>query len=134
MRNIIAYNLSQPQRPGSRQGYYRHGDIAMPLTRDFKKTVLARTVSDPAFRDELLRESVECLISGELEIGKAILRDYINATKGFEKLGGVTNKSTKNLMRMLGPKGNPQARNLFEVLALLKKTGGLRLKLALKRR
>ena len=105
----------------------------MPLIRDFKKTIQARVESDPVFRDELLREGVECLLSGELETGKAILRDYINATIGFEKLGDLTNKSSKSLMRMLGPKGNPQARNLFEVIALLQKTEGLRLKLALKR-
>jgi len=52
----------------------------MPLTRDFKKTVQARIESDPAFRDALFREGIECLLAGELETGKAILRDYINAT------------------------------------------------------
>ena len=28
----------------------------------------------------------------------------------------MTHKSPKSLMRMLGPHGNPQARNLFEML------------------
>ena len=106
----------------------------MPLTRDFKRTIRARIERDPAFRDELLREGVECFLSGELETGKTILRDYINATIGFEKLSGLTHKSAKSLMRMLGPRGNPQARNLFDVIAQLQKTGGLRLELALKRR
>ena len=32
----------------------------MPLTRDFKETVQARAVRDPAFREELLKEGVEC--------------------------------------------------------------------------
>ena len=105
----------------------------MPLTRDFKRTIQARIERDPAFRDELLREGVECLLSGELETGKAILRDYINATIGFDTLGRLTHKSAKSLMRMLGPKGNPQARNLFEVISHLQKKGGLRLELALKR-
>jgi DNA-binding phage protein len=114
------------------QAAQSQGDIAMPLTRDFKKTIQARIEKDPAFRDELLREGVECLFFGELETGKAILRDYINATIGFEKLSGLTHKSAKSLMRMLSPKGNPQARNLFAVIALLQKTGGLRLELALK--
>ena len=59
----------------------------MPITRDFKRTIQARIESDPAFRGELLREGVECLLSGDLETGKSILRDYINATIGFEKLG-----------------------------------------------
>ena len=105
----------------------------MPLTRDFKRTIQARIERDPAFRDELLREGVECLLSGELETGKAILRDYINATIGFDALGRLTHKSAKSLMRMLGPKGNPQARNLFEVISHLQKSGGLRFEVALKR-
>ncbi len=104
----------------------------MPLTRDFKETVQARIEGDPSFRDELLREGVECLLAGELETGKAILRDYINATIGFEKLSSLTHKSSKSLMRMLGPKGNPQARNLLEVVAHLQKTGGVRMELSLK--
>jgi hypothetical protein len=40
----------------------------------------------------------------------------------------VTKKSPKSLMRMLGPKGNPQARNFFEIVAYLQKKEGLRLK------
>lgn len=99
----------------------------MPLTRDFKETIQSRIQKDPAFRNELLREGVECLLSGDLETGKAILRDYINATAGFEKLSNLTHKPAKSLMRMFGPKGNPRAKNLFEVIAHLQKSGGLRL-------
>ena len=99
----------------------------MPLTRDFKETIQARIQKDPTFRKELLREGIECLLSGDLETGKTILRDYINATVGFEKLGALTHKPAKSLMRMFGPKGNPRARNLFEVISHLQKSSGLRL-------
>ena len=105
----------------------------MPLTRDFKQTVQARIARDPAYRKELLREGVECLLSGDLDTGKAILRDYINATIGFEELSDMTHTPTKSLMRMLGPKGNPQARNLFEILGHLQRAEGLQFKLSLKR-
>jgi hypothetical protein len=100
----------------------------MPLTRDFKETILARIERDPAFRDELLREGIECFLSGDLETGKSILRDYINATIGFEKLSALTNKPAKSLMRMFGSKGNPRAQNLFDVIAQLQKAGSVRLK------
>jgi putative component of toxin-antitoxin plasmid stabilization module len=63
------------------------------------------------YREELLREGVESLLAGELDAGKAILRDYINATIGFEELSRVTKRPTKSLMRMFGPAGNPQAPN-----------------------
>ncbi len=104
----------------------------MPLTRDFKQTVQARIARDPAYRKELLREGVECLLSGDLDTGKAILRDYINATMGFAELSDMTNTPSKSLMRMLGPKGNPQARNLFDVIAQLQRAEGLHFELSLK--
>ena len=101
----------------------------MPLTRNFKETIQARIKKDPAFRDALLKEGVECLLSGDLETGKTILRDYINATLGFEELSNLTQKPAKSLMRMFGPKGNPRARNLFQVIERLQTTGGIRLEL-----
>ena len=100
----------------------------MSLTRDFKETIQARIERDPAFREELLKEGVECLLSGDVDTGKAVLRDYINATIGFQELGGLIDKSPKSLMRMLGPNGNPQARNLFEVISRLQEREGLHLK------
>ena len=100
----------------------------MPLTQDFKATIQARIERDPAFREELLKEGVECLLAGDVETGKAVLRDYINATIGFQELGGLTEKSPKSLMRMFGANGNPQARNLFEVIVCLQEREGLRLK------
>jgi len=80
----------------------------MALTKDFKDTILARAQRDPAFR-------------------KALLRDYINATIGFEELSQVFDKSSKSLMRMFGPKGNPQASNLFAVIHYLREQEGIHL-------
>ena len=67
----------------------------MPLTRDFKETVQARVRSDPEFRRALLKESVESLLEGDVDTGRAVLRDYINATVGFETLGRLTGKPAK---------------------------------------
>lgn len=99
------------------------------MTRDFKETIQARVRRDPAFRRELLREGIECLLSGDVETGKAVLRDYINATVGFSELGRITQQSPKSLMRMLGPSGNPQARNLFGIVRYLQEKEKIRFKL-----
>lgn len=99
----------------------------MVLTRDFKETVQARAQSDPEFRRALLQEGIECLLAGDMETGKIILRDYINATIGFEELGSRTARSPKSLMRMFGPAGNPQARNLFEVISCIQQHEGVQL-------
>ena len=73
----------------------------MALTRDFKETIQARIERDPAFREELLKEGVECLISGDMDTGKAVLRDYINATIGFEELGSLTESRQNQLGEMI---------------------------------
>jgi hypothetical protein len=98
----------------------------MALTRDFKETIRARVKRDPGFRKALLREGIENFLSGDVETGKIILRDFINSTVGFRKLSDVTHRPAKSLMRMLGPRGNPQARNLFEIVAYLQRAEGVR--------
>jgi hypothetical protein len=104
----------------------------VPLTREFKETVQARIKRDRKYRKELLREGVECLLAGDLDTGKSILRDYVNATIGFEELSRLTKLPVKSLMRMLGRNGNPQARNLFEVIGHLQRVEGLQFELSLR--
>ena len=105
----------------------------MPLTHDFKETIQARARCDPDFRQALLREAVERLINGDLETGKAVLRDYVNATVGFQNLEKRTNIPAKCLMRMLGPKGSPSAANLSSILTALQKSEGVRFELSVRR-
>ena len=100
----------------------------MSLTHDFKETVRIRIECDPGFRETLLEEGVECLLAGDVETGKSILRDYINATVGFRELAELTDRSPKSLMRMLGPHGNPQAQNLFRIIGCLQQHEGFHLK------
>ena len=99
----------------------------MALTKYFKDTIQARAQRDSAFRKALLQEGIECLLAGDVDTGKAVLRDYINATIGFEELSEVFGKSSKSLMRMFGPKGNPQAGNLFAVIGYLQEREGVHL-------
>ena len=102
----------------------------MALTKSFKELVQKRVAAEPAFGETLLRESVDTMLSGDVDTGKAILRDYIKATIGFERLGAETGAQPKSLIRMFSPRGNPQARNLFNVLGHLQKRAGLELRVA----
>jgi putative addiction module killer protein len=99
----------------------------MAQTRSFKELVQAQVAADPAFAEALLREGIEVMLKGDIETGKTILRDYIKATVGFEKLGAATSTPPKSLIRMFGPRGNPQAKNLFSVIGYLQKRAGLHL-------
>lgn len=99
----------------------------MAITKDFKDTIQARALRDPEFRYGLLKESIEHMLNGDPITGKSLLRDYINATIGFEKLGDLIDKSPKSLMRMCSPEGNPTANNLFGILHTLQKQEGMHL-------
>jgi len=97
----------------------------MALTRDFKETVMTRAACDPEFRKALVNEAVESLLANDFDTAKAILRDYINATVGFEELALQVGTPSKSLMRMFGPRGNPQARSLLPVIAHIRKRENL---------
>ncbi|MCF6232383.1 MAG: transcriptional regulator [Rhodobacteraceae bacterium] len=92
----------------------------MPLTKDFKGTIKARAERDPEFRAGLFREAIEAMLSDDFETGKVLLRDYVNATVGFETLAKDMQKDPKSLMRMLSATGNPRANNLFAMIARLR--------------
>jgi DNA-binding phage protein len=99
----------------------------MALTRDFKQTIRDRAQADPRFRAALLSEAIELLLSGEVETGRMVLRDFINATVGFETLSAKTGMPAKSLMRMFGPNGNPRADNLFAIIRMLQDETGVQI-------
>ena len=94
----------------------------MPITREFRQTVLARAQTDRQFRQAMLTEAVNELLAGDLTAGKAMLRDYINATITFERLAKALKKPSKSLQRMLGLGGNPTAESIFGIIKVLQGT------------
>jgi len=94
-----------------------------------RKMSIVSDLKDREFRVALLAETFNAMASGDLETGKLVLREYINGTIGFVALGEALGKSPKSLMRMLGSQGNPNARNLFDMIAHLQKVEGGRLRI-----
>jgi DNA-binding phage protein len=99
----------------------------MALTKAFRETVYNRAQKDGAFRKALLTEAVNAYLGGDETTGKAVLRDVINATIGFEQLAADLRKPSKSLHRMLGPRGNPNTANFFAILQVVQKRVGVRL-------
>ena len=99
----------------------------MALTRDFKETIKARADRNLEFRNALFVEAIVLLCDGDVDTGKAVLRNYINATVGFEELAEQVGKPSKSLMRMFSAKGNPRADSLFPIIGQLQKSTGIHL-------
>ena len=104
----------------------------MALTKDFRITILERAQHDARFRESLFTEAINAYLSGDTGTGKAILRDLVNATVGFEGLAAEIKKPSKSLHRMLAPHGNPSTENFFGIVSVLQKKTRMKLRVTAK--
>ena len=101
----------------------------MPLTKSFKDTVMARAKVDKEFREALIIEATEAILEGDIDTGKSLIKDYLNATEAFSVIANQLHKDEKSLRRMLGPKGNPTLKNFIGILNACSSTEHLSLKI-----
>ncbi len=94
----------------------------MSLSRNFKHTIADRVERDPAFARAMLDEAATLFLNGEPEVARAILRDLVNATVGFEALARKTRTPSKSLHRMLSASGNPTMDNLATIFGAVRKS------------
>lgn len=85
-------------------------------TQPYKDSLKAMVEKNPHMAAEMLEDAINALLAGELDDGRLLLRQYVNATIGFPELARLTGKADKNLMRSLGPTGSPTAANLFQIV------------------
>ena len=102
-------------------------------TQDVNELLRAEMKGDPALCRETLKEAIEIFLVGEVETAKTLLRNYVLARMGFQKLAELTGKSPKNLMRMLSRTGNPQAQNLSEIIRALQAYEGVKAEIRFKK-
>jgi len=93
----------------------------MALTREFKDTVMLRAKQDPTFRQELIVEATNAFLDGDVNTGKNLLRNYLNATEALPSIAKELAQDEKSIRRMIGPKGNPTLRNFVNLLGACKK-------------
>ena len=99
----------------------------MPPTRDYRETILERARCDPKFRELMLVDGVQCLLGGEVNVATIMLRDYIEATIGYEKLGTLTSTPPESLACMFGKKGTASASDLLKVISCIQQHEGIQL-------
>jgi DNA-binding phage protein len=89
---------------------------------------MARVRRDRHFRETLFTEAINAYLAGETDEGRAILRDLVNATIGFEGLAAEIHKPSKSLHRMLAARGNPSTDNFFSIISALQKKTRVKLR------
>ncbi|WP_108126915.1 hypothetical protein [Saccharospirillum mangrovi] len=97
----------------------------MALTREFKDTVM-ELCKNADYRKELLLEALESYLEGDIVVGNSLLRDYLNGTQAFAEVANNLNMQEASLRRMVGPKGNATAKNLFSLFKVCLRREGIR--------
>lgn len=105
----------------------------MALSREFFETIKKRADRSKAFRVGMLKEAASAFITGEPDVGRIMLRDYVKATIGFEELAGRLGMKSSSVKRMLSPNGNPSSNNLAAIMEVLQEHEGVTLGVVSKR-
>ncbi|HZL43734.1 MAG TPA: transcriptional regulator [Verrucomicrobiae bacterium] len=98
----------------------------MPLTRDYKETVVTRIRGDRKFARLFHAGTIEMLLEGETAEALSRLHDLVHAELTFKQLARQTGLGEKTLHRMLNRNGNPTARNLGVILRSIAEDLGIR--------
>lgn len=96
----------------------------MALTREFKDTVM-ELCKDPKYRKALLLEALESYLEGDIVVGNSLLRDYLNGTQAFGEVARNLQMQEAGLRRMVGPRGNATAKNLFRLFKVCQDREGI---------
>ena len=68
-------------------------------SRPVRELIINSLREDTELAEEVYNEAVLCLVRGESEVTKILLRDLIHATVGFEAMAVALEKSPKSLYR-----------------------------------
>jgi len=98
----------------------------MPLTRDYKETVVTRIRRDRKFARLFFAGAIEMLLEGQATEALSRLRNLVQAELTFKQLARQTGLGEKTLHRMLNRNGNPTARNLGMIVKSIAEDLGIR--------
>jgi len=89
----------------------------MQGVRDHKSVIVKRLKNDKVFRKAYLNEALN---EGE-PVVLSMLRDAMEATRGFAKLAKKSGLARQSLYEVLSDKGNPEFGSVWKIVHLLRK-------------
>jgi len=101
----------------------------MTITKNFHDLIQKRAAMDPAFCCGLLAEAIDAMLSGEPEVAKIMLREYINATITFAVLAEEMKRPAESIQRMFAPKGNLRLREISAIMKILQQKANTKIRL-----
>ena len=86
--------------------------------RDHKAAIIERLKTDEKYRKAYLNEALN---EDEPVVVLSMLRDVVEATRGFTKLAKETGLARQSLYKVLSEKGNPEFGSVWKIVRILRK-------------
>lgn len=86
--------------------------------RDHKSAIVERLKTDESFKKAYLNEALN---EDEPAVVLSMLRDIVDATRGFTKLAKETGLARQSLYKVLSEKGNPEFGSVWKIVRILRK-------------
>ena len=83
--------------------------------RDHKSAIVERLKNDERFRKAYLSEALN---EDEPAVVLSMLRDIVDATRGFTKLAKETGLARQSLYKVLSDKGNPEFGSVWKIVRI----------------
>ncbi len=86
--------------------------------RDHKSAIIEHLKTNENFRKAYLNEALN---EDEPAVVLSMLRDIVDATRGFTKLAKETGLARQSLYKVLSEKGNPEFGSVWKIVRILRK-------------
>lgn len=86
--------------------------------RDHKTAIVERLKTDESFRKAYLNEALN---EDDPIVVLSMLRDVVEATRGFTRLAKETGLARQSLYKVFSEKGNPEFGSVWKIVRILRK-------------
>lgn len=98
-----------------------------PLTISNHQATVESLRDRPDHRAAILAEGIQCMLNGEIEVGRGLVQYCIEANMDYTGLADVTGLPVENLTLMFRRDGNHKLREFFDVIACIARREGIEL-------
>ena len=98
-----------------------------PLTISNHQATVASLRDRPDHRTAILAEGVQCMLNGEIEVGRGLVQYCIEANMDYTGLADITGLPAESLTLMFRRDSNPKLQEFFEAIACIARSEGIEL-------
>lgn len=109
---------------GEHKEYDRKGH---PLTVSNHLATVEFLRDRPEHRTAILAEGIQCMLNGEIEVGRGMVKYCVDADLDYSGLADITGQPVESVTLMFGRGSNPKLQEFFEAVSCISRREGIEL-------